>query len=60
VPVFDDEEPPHAAARHAGEDAAQGLVGSDAYLEQWRWGEVEERGEPVEAIVAELAAAFRS
>ena len=38
---------------------AQGLVGSDAYLEQWRWGEVEERPEPVEALLATIAAAFR-
>jgi hypothetical protein len=22
----------------------KGLVGSDAYLEQWRWGDAEERG----------------
>ena len=32
----------------------QGLVGSDAYLEQWRWGEaVEREGSPTE--VAEEA-----
>lgn len=33
---------------------AQGLVGSDAYLEQWRWGDEEERpGEPG-AVLDEL------
>ena len=37
----------------------QGLVGSDAYLEEWRWGEPEERPEPAEAIVASVADAFR-
>ena len=40
---------------------AQGLVGSDAYLEQWRWGPAEERdGAPAEvldAVEAELLAA---
>jgi Virulence factor len=31
----------------------QGLTGSDAYLEQWRWGEVEERsGTPNEVLAA--------
>ena len=31
----------------------QGLVGSDAYLEQWRWGDVEERaGTPDEVLDA--------
>jgi hypothetical protein len=31
----------------------QGLTGSDAYLEQWRWGEVEERpGTPAEVLDA--------
>ncbi len=31
----------------------QGLVGSDAYLEQWRWGEIEERdGTPDEVLDA--------
>jgi hypothetical protein len=38
----------------------QGLSGSDAYLEQWRWGEAEEReGAPAEvagAVEAELLA----
>jgi hypothetical protein len=34
----------------------QGLVGSDAYLEQWAWSEPQERpGEP-EAVLDELAA----
>jgi len=29
----------------------QGLVGSDAYLEQWHWGEVDERpGTPDEVL----------
>jgi len=29
----------------------QGLAGSDAYLEQWRWGEPEEReGTPAQAL----------
>ena len=29
----------------------QGLTGSDAYLEQWRWGDVEERpGAPNEVL----------
>ncbi len=31
----------------------QGLTGSDAYLEQWHWGEVEERdGTPEEVLDA--------
>ena len=38
----------------------QGLVGSDAYLEQWRWGDAEERdGSPddvLDAVVRELEA----
>ena len=38
----------------------QGLVGSDAYLEQWRWGDVQEReGSPddvLDAIARELEA----
>ena len=38
----------------------QGLVGSDAYLEQWRWGEAEERPEPAEDVVAAVAREFRS
>ena len=29
----------------------QGMLGSDAYLEQWRWGDPEERdGSPSEAL----------
>lgn len=39
----------------------QDLVGSDAYLEQWRWGEPEERDgtpqEVLDAVEAELVAA---
>ena len=38
----------------------QGLVGSDAYLEQWRWGEEQERPEPPDALVTLAAAEFRS
>jgi cvfA/B/C family virulence factor len=38
----------------------QGLVGSDAYLEQWRWGDVQERdGSPddvLDAVARELEA----
>jgi hypothetical protein len=37
----------------------QGLIGSDAYLEQFRWGETEERGDPADAVVAAVADAFR-
>ena len=41
----------------------QGLVGSDAYLEQWRWGDVEERhGTPddvLDAVERELEAEQR-
>jgi hypothetical protein len=34
----------------------QGLIGSDAYLEQWRWGEMkEEPGSPGEVVEAVLA-----
>ncbi len=40
---------------------AQGLTGSDAYLEQWHWGEPEERdgsaNEVLDAVEAELSAA---
>jgi hypothetical protein len=36
----------------------QGLVGSDAYLEQWQWGEPEERdgaaNDVLDAVEAEL------
>jgi hypothetical protein len=42
---------------------AQGLVGSDAYLEQWRWGEPEERDgdvdEVLDALERELEASHR-
>ena len=38
----------------------QGLIGSDAYLEQWAWSEAEERdgsaAEVLDAVVAELEA----
>ena len=38
----------------------QGLTGSDAYLEQWRWGEIEERpgtaDEVLDAVERELEA----
>jgi hypothetical protein len=41
----------------------QGLIGSDAYLEQWAWGEAQERdGEPnavLDAVEAELVSAHR-
>jgi hypothetical protein len=41
---------------------AQGLVGSDAYLEQWAWDEPQERPGSVEetlkAVERELEAAF--
>lgn len=37
-----------------------GLIGSDAYLEQWRWGEAVERegtpSEALDAVEAELVA----
>ena len=38
----------------------QGLVGSDAYLEQWRWGEGQERPEPPDGLLALVEAEFRS
>lgn len=38
---------------------AQGLVGSDAYLEQWRWSAPQERPEPAEVVVEVVAADFR-
>ena len=37
----------------------QGLTGSDAYLEQWHWGEPEERPEAADALVDAVAAEFR-
>ena len=36
----------------------QGLVGSDAYLEQWHWGEAQERPEPPDALVEAVVAEF--
>jgi cvfA/B/C family virulence factor len=42
---------------------AQGLIGSDAYLEHWAWSEAEERdgsaAEALDAVVAELEARRR-
>jgi hypothetical protein len=38
---------------------ALGLVGSDEYLEQFRWGEPEERPEAPEDVVAGVADGFR-
>jgi len=42
---------------------AQGLIGSDAYLEQWAWSDrLERAGEPdevLDALVAELEAEHR-
>jgi len=39
---------------------AQGLIGSDAYLEQWRWSEPQDRPEEGERIAEAVAAEFRS
>ena len=40
----------------------QGLVGSDAYLEQWAWRDLEPRGgapgDVLDAVEAELTAAY--
>ena len=40
----------------------QGLTGSDAYLEQWRWSDAEERpgspGDALDAVARELEARF--
>jgi hypothetical protein len=36
----------------------QGLIGSDAYLEQWRWGEPEERPASDDEIVAAIVSSF--
>ena len=36
----------------------QGLAGSDEYLEEWRWGEVLESPEPVEALIRALVVEF--
>jgi hypothetical protein len=38
----------------------QGLIGSDAYLEQWRWSDAEERPEAPDELVDAIAAEFRS
>jgi hypothetical protein len=38
----------------------QGLIGSDAYLEQWRWGEPQERPEAPHELVDAIAAEFSS
>jgi hypothetical protein len=38
----------------------KGLIGSDAYLEQWRWGEPQERAEAADALVDAIADEFRS
>ena len=38
---------------------AQGLIGSDAYLEQWHWSDSEERPESAEAVVDAIASEFR-
>ncbi len=38
----------------------QGLVGSDAYLEQWRWGDIVERPEPADEVVKSVAAAYKT
>ena len=33
----------------------QGLTGSDAYLEQWRWSDVQERHGPPEDVLDDVA-----
>jgi hypothetical protein len=38
----------------------QGLIGSDAYLEQWHWSELHERPESENALVDAIAAEFRA
>ena len=38
---------------------AQGLTGSDAYLEHWHWSEPQERPEEPDALVEAVAAEFR-
>jgi hypothetical protein len=38
----------------------QGLIGSDEYLEAFNWGGAQERPEPPEAIVEQIAADFRA
>ena len=39
---------------------AQGLVGSDAYLEQWRWGDPEERDGAVDEVLDAVAQELES
>jgi hypothetical protein len=39
---------------------AQGLIGSEAYLEAFHWGEPQERPEEPEALVEAIAAEFRA
>jgi hypothetical protein len=39
---------------------AQGLVGSDAYLEAWNWSAPLERPEEPDALVEAIAAEFRA
>ena len=39
---------------------AQDLVGSDAYLEHWRWSELQERAGTPDELVLAIAAEFRS
>ncbi len=39
---------------------AQDLIGSDAYLEQWRWSEIDERPQTPDELVAAIAAEFRA
>ncbi len=38
----------------------QGLAGSDAYLEQWRWGEALERPEHADELIRALVAEFQA
>ncbi len=39
---------------------AQGLAGSDDYLNQWHWCEPLERPEPVDELILALIAEFRA
>ena len=38
----------------------QGLIGSDEYLEAFRWGDAQERPEAPEGVVEAIAAEFRA
>jgi len=38
----------------------QGLIGSDEYLEQWHWGEQQERPESPDGLIEALITEFRS